>query len=710
MPQLYANLPLDIVVYAVRFLNPRDFVILRRINRAHRDIFCSEHLCRVALRAFFGRSWAGPTTQHVSARVTFDNTCRQRDNLRQGNWSRFEVAERGSEDCRSLIGTDKVGNHVLVVSCWKQKINGSFQVHWLEGDDIQRNTELRVFVDLKRKVMRCQAIISAKGSSSPTSASTITGDVQSRHGQRRKIPASYLHPLEVQCGKIVVTGVLPMDDTVRDVYAVIDLGDITENASQLPCDNLPTPIPLEHVWIPELLLNNSLMIPVTYFAPGTEMSGIIESSTVGVNEHYVVYKDLFQVRRMEGSRERSEGREHIVVLPLGGSIPLSQKSQPWSLLAQRAVHAAWDALDAPTCKGAVGADKEGRLCFALAPAGSRNETGLYEPQFAVMFIYVYKIMFDLDSELADASPSLTKIAQIPLYGIPERDYRFSLKPEVGKPLHYRMYRKYNNFRVRSFFHTPPHLPCSTASRCVTFSVSLQAWRDRHDSRDRSLEAEITASYTFPSVEDQLLNFLHSTNEPDFAGTWAERDDGTRWLRPDADGFITSWEPEQQYALAHTPDPEDQESHEFTELEQSSIEHPRVVPTILPVTELSSWFSLITFEANPSEGDDDGMEYVLELRIPVYARSSPCRPRTAWPCLPKWPGDAHKPSHDPNQQFWAGTYCPWYVVLKFANGGMRLPDCHCGHCIVIKGVGESWLVYDMECGFNEIYKTVVVRYD
>ncbi|KAF8466739.1 hypothetical protein BDZ91DRAFT_724911 [Kalaharituber pfeilii] len=732
MHQLFSNLPLDIVIHVVPYLNPRDFVILRRVNKAHHELFTSETLCKIALRAFFDEPWLHRNHQgDANNRSTFDNMSRVRDNVRRGKFSSFENIDHVRRPYfTSVIGTDEDGNHIFVVV---PEDDSSLHIYWLDGTDIQRMNVLRVFVDFSSRVVRSQFAKS-------------TCNLNQRNRSKTMIPAydDVRNILAVQSGKIVI-GLRIMVSSViyRAFFAVIDLAEVVKHASPAEASELPSPTPL-NVWRPDELLPENVRVRVNnhenvYFPPGSEEQYAHAMQQISVNRHYVVYKDVIRIRAPD-----FQTSEHIVLLPLGDSVPTCDPPSAWTSLAQRVFHANYDTRTCLGWTGAVGADVEGRLCFALGPSVESSQPERNRQAFPGMFgwVDVYRVDFCPSSTLRDAQPSLTKIVRIPLYGIPEKEH--SWLPDTAQvppnfpfcPYQLQLRRHVRpgeaNFRV-AYFHPPENLPRIDRDRYMTVNlVSEVRTRDTSTGPNWWIQqAVIVASYTFPCTELALRMFLFRASHPDVAGIWAEAPDGGHRLRPDGDGYVAVLEPASQCFVRGQPlwgtpaveTPQELEGGWRTTpvLQPLAVGRPEgsSAAVMLPATELVSWFSVDPIFQNVLWGSAHPdfhrvtASQTVAFKIPVYGRASNLQPpKAVWRSVPKWIGDIYTKDESPRNVFSVGTYNPWYVILNFTHGTLELPRCHhIAECMQIRAIGHGWLVYTVYCPDSDsIYTSVVVRYD
>ncbi|KAF8464273.1 hypothetical protein BDZ91DRAFT_822522 [Kalaharituber pfeilii] len=645
MHQLFANLPMDITVYALRYLTPWDFVLLRCVNKAHRDIFSSESICRIALRELFDCPWPHTMNNDGNARVMFDAVCRRRDNLRRGHFTSFREIR---QTVASLVGTDSCGNHVLIARAdGDQTVIGSLQVHWLEGDDVQLNTILRVFVNIDAGevcALREQAVtpnLSASGASYSNCNKT---------GEKIGIPACMLEPLSAEDGKIVVSGIMwhafrnDLPNPAR-IFIVLDIDDLVANGSSALFASLPSPIPTQHLWIPEMVFRNSTnlvspSIQNPYRTPEfSEYSYNTGDPTVVVNRHYVLYMGCFSDLRSR--------------LAADSFRPTSGDPKLWNPVAQRAILGIWHQMRPPRWEGVVGADAEGRLCFALArengPGDRYRELSTETEEFERRYINVYKVAPNQSKNIEGDHSSLTKIAQIPLYGIPEMNYRLLTNIQTGKTAEYRYVT----------FSTTHILGRADPERRYTIY-----WRD----------AIITSSYTFPSTEDEMHKFLLRSQDP--GDSWVELSDGTRWLRADGDGYVAT-----PQVMQHRP----------TVLVTRNQE---TAQAMLPAHELASWFPApLLMQQYLQRSSIAGKAYAcpVVIKIPVgnFTGQGHTVPRTA---VPIWPGNTN--NMDKGCRPSLGTYSP----------------C----CTRLLGLGDGWLVYKIDCetfkyvwASEEVGKMVIV---
>ncbi|KAF8460764.1 hypothetical protein BDZ91DRAFT_766102 [Kalaharituber pfeilii] len=765
MAQLFDRLPLEITLHILCFLNPRDIVTLRRVNKAHHSLFISDLICRTALRIFFGQLWpSGPHSEQVhvqtnpsSARLLFDQIIHRCDNQRRGHFTKFhqlELQHSQTEIRRRRFGTDASGNAVLVtghaVPSGDMESRGSFTVHWLEGGETLRDSMLRVYLDCENRVIRVLADHVTVTQAHQPDASKCPSEKEASTTRGFPHSTSSTAVLAAQCGKIVVREYLPGECTR---LAVLDLEELRARSISSDLEHEDFPFPLQYVWDPEeLFLKNSANQPSIfkkYLPPGFfEHRSHLQS--VDVNAYYILYKDICMVENPDKSSRGCVVSEEVVVLPISASVTTVSKTlvdlRLWTSCAQRLSGITWKPRYHLSQYNitAVGADREGKLFFYCAVGSDEylNPKGTR--------IQIYRLAeFGSKPRSGQASVKPVMIASIPLEDVyhllpwtPSPHYvtRFPVMfvyPSMGEfcgSLVFfssaiqliandtdEIHRDPQNptqtlptARVWSVSVTfPPHLKRPSRDRYVTVSVALMP-----DSPSKPMQhALVTNSYTLPSTEIELITFLsqaagdHSACQRGAASarSWMPGHMDQEWsLRPDADGYALLLEdPPQCTWYIHLPTAQHRVLMRRTE---NALGH--ACP--LPSTELHTWFSVggltyqpahyaIDFSALPKKVTPSP----VGLRIPVFCSTRMNRSSTS---LCPLAGTDQAEMRQAATAMKTHTVSPWYMTLSLDNGTSKLPFSKEG-IPWIRAVGDGWLVYQWsEERRSQYYWTVLVWFD
>ncbi|KAF8460762.1 hypothetical protein BDZ91DRAFT_413740 [Kalaharituber pfeilii] len=362
--RLFDGRPLDITLHVLRYLNPRDVIILRRVNRAHYSLFTSEVICRTALRIFFGEPWhssSRPDEANVQAegctpqtRLLFDQVCRRRDNQRRGNFTRFYKLEPPfkSHSRAQCFGTDALGNAVLLIGSKQRSVAeqwGSFMVYWLEGDDTQRETVLHVYVDFENKLVRVLAeriTITQPQNASQSAQSQGERNACNLEHLSTDMTATPTDVLIARHGKIAVCA--SQHYIKPTILAVLDLAELRNRSVPSSAENLDS-FPLQYVWEPQELFLKGLghrSVKLESYVPPIWQLDSAHMQPLDVNAHYVVYKNLGWFQSPDPSSRDLLASEQVVVLPLLDSIATLQQAQihnlgPWGSHVQQLPGVSW---------------------------------------------------------------------------------------------------------------------------------------------------------------------------------------------------------------------------------------------------------------------------------------------------------------------------------------------------------------------------------